>query len=137
MAVEMFRGKYVNAESATNYIDINSISEGCQMMKDAADKLNDISKKIDLLKEICNKEALSVQGVSMEDIIEMYEKNTKDMSLYISELSDTVLSTTQRVVNRKQIILNEAAKIDEQKEAALREDVDDLNLVNSQIDVNE
>ncbi len=122
MAVEMFQGQYISAESATKYIDYQTISDGCRMLDDAADKLARIARKIDQLKENCNRDTLSIQGSNMEDYIEFYEKNTNDFSVYISELSDTVMQTLERVYNRKQIVLNEAAKVEDDRAIASYEE---------------
>ena len=126
MAVELFQGKYITADDASRYIDVQTISDGCKMLNDAAQRLAKIAKKIDNLKETLDKQTLSVQGDSMEDIIEFYEKNTNDFSVYINELSTTIMEATQRVMNRKQLLLNEDAKIEEAKEAALHEDIEDI-----------
>ena len=58
----------------------------------------------------------------MEAIIEEYGKRTRDFSLYINDLSETVNTTTQRVVNRKQVIFNEEAKRLDEQEALLHLD---------------
>ncbi|MBP5678291.1 MAG: hypothetical protein J6X28_00490 [Bacilli bacterium] len=128
MAVEVFIGNYITAEDAQQYIDYNTISEGCRMMKEAAEKLSQISKKIDVLKDTCSLETISVQGKGMEKYIEPYEKDTRDMALYIQDLSSTILDATVRVLNRKQTILNEAAKLYEHKESLLRQQEEEERL---------
>ena len=121
MAIEIYRGKYISADDATKVIDMPTINDGCRMLKDASDRLERLTKKIDLLRETCSKEAISIDGSSMEELIEHYEKLTNDFSLYISDLSDALSKTTQRVVNRKQTILNEEARRLDDKEALLHE----------------
>lgn len=110
MAVERFHGKYIYGENARQYIDIDTINDACRIMKEASNKLNAISEKIDRLRELCSKDALSVDGEGMDERIEAYENFMNDFSLYIDDLSNTIRDTTQRVFNRKQIILNEEAK---------------------------
>ena len=121
MAVEMFQGEYISADSAMNYIDYQTISDGCRMLNDAADQLARIAKKIEELKKSCNKDTLSVKGQSMEETIDFYEKNTNDFSVYIYELSETLMETAERVLNRRQIVLNESAKIEDEKEIEIHD----------------
>lgn len=110
MAIEIYRGKYVTGDSAREYIDIDTINDGCKLMKSASEKLDIIQKKIDYLKEFCSKEALYIQGESLEEKINSYEKNVNNFSGYIDDLSNTIEATALRVFNRKQVILNEDAK---------------------------
>ena len=115
MAIEKFRGKYIVGENASKYIDMDTIHDGCRMMRTAAEKLAMIYKKIDHLRDVCSRDALSVQGENLENRIEAYENQINDFSLYIEDLSNVIEDTTLRVFNRKQVILNEEAKrLDEQ-----------------------
>ncbi|MBR4693255.1 MAG: hypothetical protein IKQ06_05100 [Bacilli bacterium] len=122
MAIEKYQGKYVIAEDALKVIDMPTINNGCRMLKDASEKLENLSKKIEVLKDLINRDSLSVSDSNMEAIIEEYEKRTRDFSLYINDLSETVNTTTQRVVNRKQVIFNEEAKRLDEQEALLHLD---------------
>ena len=119
MAIERFQGKYITAEDATRTIDVPTIYDGCKMMKSAADKLDVLTKKIDVLRETYNRDAFSVS----EEIVEEYEKRTNNFSLYINDLAEMIEKTTTRVANRKQIILNEEAKRLDEQEALLHNDV--------------
>ena len=122
MAIEKYQGKYVVAEDALKVIDMPTINSGCRMLKDAAEKLDNLSKKIEVLKDLINRDTLSISDSNMEAIIEEYGKRTRDFSLYINDLSETVNTTTQRVVNRKQVIFNEEAKRLDEQEALLHLD---------------
>lgn len=123
MAIEVYHGKYVTAEDVGTIIDLATINECCKTFKTVADKLETISGKIRTLKEVCNKDALSFGSRSMEDIIEQYEKSVKDLSLYLSELAQTIINTTLRVMNRKQTILNEEAiRQDKEKEKEMEQE---------------
>lgn len=123
MAIEIYQGKYVTAEDANGYIDGITISDGCMMLSDAARKLSDIVTKLQELKEDFSSANLSIQGSSMEPIIEAFVKSTMDLAQTISNLSETLSTTTQRVVNRKQVLLNEEAKVKDEQAAASPEEV--------------
>ena len=120
MAIERYIGTFVSADDATKIIDMYTINDGCRMMKEAADKLERLTKKIRLLKEACGKETFSISGTDMEEMIGTYENNTLKFSSYLSDLSDSIIATTLRVVNRKQILLNEEAKRLDKKEILLQ-----------------
>ena len=72
MVTNIYKGKYVSADDATNLIDIATIKEGCKTIKEASEQLKKITKKITQLEEICNKETLSFDGLSMEETVEAY-----------------------------------------------------------------
>ena len=118
MAVEVFKGKFVTASDASQFIDIETIMSGCSSLKQVSEKLDSTSAKIDRLRELCSKDALSIDEVGCDEAIEVYEKNIKDFSLYIDDLASTIRESTQRVVNRKQVMLNEEAKRLESKAVA-------------------
>ena len=115
MAVERYRGRYVTAEDAHDYIDQGTISAGCSQMVDAAQQLSNIAQKIEQLKEICNQEALSVQGVSLQGIIGSYGSDTSQFSGSMSGLSGQIEAATDKALNLRQTILNEEAKREDQR----------------------
>lgn len=121
MAIERYHGKYVSANTARQYIDIDSIQQGCRMMDLSSEKLKDISRKIELLKEICSKDALAFEGKGIEDKIENYRAKISDFSQYIDNLSRNISSSSLRVYNRRQVILNEESKRLDEKVAILKD----------------
>lgn len=123
MAIERYQGKYVSADDALKAIDMPTINDGCRMLKDAAERLNMLTKKIDLLGETYNRDAISVSGDNMEEVVAEYERNTTEFYNYIFDLADMLEQTTQRVVNRRQTILNEVAKQLDRKEALLHNEI--------------
>ena len=123
MAIEVYQGNFVSAENASKYIDQATINDGCRMLNEASEKLALIAKKISLLRELCSKDALNIQGQTLEEKIETYEEDTNNFSVYLSELSEYLLNATQKVVNRKQVILNEEAKAIDDKKSYLTEEI--------------
>lgn len=122
MAIDMFHGTYVDAEDAKNYIDQGTIVTGCQKMDEASNKMTQIIKKVQRLKELCSRENLSVGGLNLDEIIENLENHVEQISLYINDLSGNIVGTTQRVVNRKQVILNEEAMRQDNSEIVLHDE---------------
>ena len=115
MSIERYKGKNITAEDAKEIIDMPTISDGCKKMEEASKELEELSKKVEELKNICDREALSVNDINMECIIDNYKNYIKDFSKYIHNLSIDISETTERLVNRKQVIFNEEAKKLEQK----------------------
>ena len=110
MAIDIYKGEFATAQDASKLIDINNLKKQCGNFNEAADKLNAIADKIKVLRSICNKDALSVDGYGMEDTIDFYEKNVRDLSLYLRDLSTNLDNDSQRIINIKQVIFNEEAK---------------------------
>jgi len=117
MAIEVYHGKYVTAEEAISYFDLATINDCCKTFNTVSEKLVVIANKIKTLQDICTKDAVSFGNMNMEDNIIEYEKSVRDLSLYLSDLASTIMNTTFRVINRKQVLLNEeAAHEDKEKE---------------------
>ena len=110
MAVERYLGTYISAEDASKLIDIYTINDGVRMMRESSDKLETLAKKINLLAEYCNRDALSANGANMEEMVTEYERHTRDFAIYLQDLASALQTTSQRIFNRKQIIMNEEAK---------------------------
>ena len=123
MVTNIYKGKYVSAEDATNLIDVPTIKEGCKTIKEASEQLKKLTKKITQLEEICNKETLSFDGLSMEETIEAYKVEILFFSNYLKDLAETIETTTQKGINKQQGIYNERAKNAESKEQKKRENI--------------
>ena len=123
MAIERYVGRFITAEDANDYIDGYTISSGCEMLIEATHKLSDIATALQELKEDLSSTNLSVEGSSMEPIIEEYEKNTMDFANTLSALVDNISATTQNVINNKQIRLNEEARLKDEQQANASEEI--------------
>lgn len=123
MDIEIYKGKYVTAEDANNYIDSYTISSGCSMLSEGASKLSDMVSKLQVLKEDCSSSNLSVQGSSMEPSIDSYIKYTMDFANSIANLSENIQNATRRVLNRKQVLLNEEARAKDETQIASGEEI--------------
>ena len=123
MAVEIYRGRYVIAETALKYIDKDSIIKGCNKIKESVGQLKDIAKKIDSSMEYCSKRQLSIEGYSMEEEIEECSEDYLDTANYMEVFADAVEKAVEVALDNKQKELNiDARKKDMQiiKEVELR-----------------
>ena len=123
MAIEKYVGQYVTAEDANEYIDGYTILNSCNLLQDAARKLSDIATACQELKEYLSSANLCIQGTSMEPMIEAYEKSTMDFANTISALADTLNATTQNILNKKQIQLNEEARAKDELQKSSSEEI--------------
>ena len=110
MAIEIYRGEYVTAEDASKLIDTNSLKKQCDLLNEAAQQLDAIARKVQELRSICNKNAISVNEYSMEKEIDSYKKQITNLSSYLRKLSANLINAAQKVINRNQVIFNEKAK---------------------------
>ncbi len=123
MAVEIYTGTYVNAEEANKYIDIATIAHCCRLLKDASLRLESTSKKIINARDYCTREALFMQGETVEEPIEFCGKDFNDISSYMNDFADAILEATNRAYDKKQLELNEEARILDAQEALKNETV--------------
>ncbi len=120
MAIDIYKGTIVTAQDAHEMIDASTILSGCSSMKDVSQKLNDISFKIGTLQSLCTKENLSIDGVGFDEKIGEYQKSVQNFSLYLDDLASSITTTCEKVLNRKQVILNEEAKRQEKEQLELK-----------------
>ncbi len=114
MAIEIYQGKNVTAEDAAKFFDLPTIIHSCNKLKEAASILETTGKKIIDAKDYCTREALFMQGESFEEPIEFCGKDFNDISSYISDFAETILEATNKAMEKKQLLLNEEARVFDQ-----------------------
>lgn len=110
MAVEIYRGRYVKAESALNYIDKETIIKGCNKIKEAVGHLKDIAKNVEVSKEYCSKDNLSIEGYSMEEELVDCTEDYLDTANYMEVFSDAISKAVEVALDNKQKQLNIEAR---------------------------
>lgn len=110
MAIEIYKGKYVTAEPASNYIDASTISAHCRLIKEGIESLEKNSKKLEEAKSYCTKDAFCIENKSFEGEVEMSSYNLKTAAKYMDEFQEKMLKALERAIDKKQIELNEIAK---------------------------
>lgn len=131
MAVEIYKGRYVTAESATNYIDSGAISTSCSKIKDAASQLTKTGKKTLGAKSYCSKKHLSIEGNTMEDDIELCACDYEDAANYMETFADTILGALEKALDKKQLKLNAEAQ---RKDAEIIKQVEARQAARKKID---
>lgn len=117
MAVEIYQGTYVSAESAANYIDVATITEGINMLGQAADEYAGIGSSLIEVSGNFTNEVLSVQGATMQNSIENCGSTITDVKEKLIDIGNNILEATQKALDKKQLELNEIAKEKDQAAA--------------------
>jgi hypothetical protein len=116
MAVEVYQGTYVTAESAYNYIDVAKINSGCELLKEAADMYKSVGSTINEAAGICNNEALSVFGATMQSSIEDCGNSIIALDETINNQISMIEEAVEKALELKQQELNATAQaLDNQK----------------------
>ena len=113
MAVEIYQGTQSIAEDANNYIDSQGIISCCNSLKDISEELINLSRKFYEVAQYCNKDKLSVRGKEFQSVIENCGDKIDNAHNYIQNYIEEILKATQRAIDKKQIELNDIAKMNE------------------------
>lgn len=107
--VEIYKGKYVTAEDASKYIDVETIKRCCNSLKDGADKLNHTKERVLNAKSYCGKDSFYIDEYTYEDKAENNVDSLGNASEYISTFSNNILNALDKALEKKQLELNEIA----------------------------
>ncbi len=113
--IEPYKGPILTAEFATNYINPLPINYLCKSIQEEIEKLNSINQKIIEAKSYCSKEFLDVEGIQMEERLELNSTHLNKYIEILEEYLESVKETLKTVINEKQILLNEKAIIQERQ----------------------
>lgn len=117
MVLNIYRGKYVTAESAENYIDVEGVKKLCHNLRESAEDLKDIGKKIDSAKSSFKEKYFSLNGYSYEESCINCSDNHMYISKYLEDMAENLENGLNRTLKKLQNTLNEDARELEQKKA--------------------
>lgn len=109
MAVGIFSGIYVTAESATNYIDVASITSGCELLREAGEMLNRMGSNLEEIAGDLGADTLSVQGLTMQQPLEECGASISLVDSQLEDLAAQIMAALQIALDKKQAQLNEEA----------------------------
>lgn len=115
MAVIKYIGKYVNAEDAIVCFDYLDIETAIKNIKEGAEKLEEAAKRLKNAESYYTKETFSINGETFDNRIERCSNYFLSTAEYMEELADQVLNARLRAFNRKQVELNDEARIQDQE----------------------
>ncbi len=130
MAIEIYQGVHVTAESATNYIDIGTISSGCEQINEAAAQYTNVGKELSAAAGNLSADALSVNETTMQASVEDCGNQICSINAKLSSFASSILDATNRALDKKQLELNQIAEAKDQAiiaELAAREAANETN----------
>ena len=117
MTVDIYKGKYVTAESAYSYIDAEAIIKKYNELKNLAKKISTNSKQVEYSRDFCSPSAFSINGKSYADKVEYCEKKFNHSAQEIDDYANELLSSLKKALDQKQMELNEIAKKEDKQKA--------------------
>lgn len=118
MAVEIYQGQYVTAESATSYIDVGTISSGCEQLSQAAEQFSSLGNNLSESASGLSEDALSVNGDTMQSAVEECGSQMSSIEGQLSGYIATIMSATESALDKKQLELNQIAEAQDKAMAA-------------------
>ena len=115
MAVIKYIGKYVNAEDAITSFDYLEIENALKNLKEGAQKLEDAAKRMRNAESYYTKETFSINGETFDGKIERCSNYFMSTAVYMEELAELVRTARLKAYNRKQVLLNDEARILDQE----------------------
>lgn len=115
MAVIKYIGKYVNAEDAITSFDYLEIENALKSLKEGAQKLEDAAKRMRNAESYYTKETFSINGETFDGKIERCSNYFMSTAEYMEELAELVKNARLKAFNRKQVLLNDEARILDQE----------------------
>lgn len=115
MAVIKYIGKYVNAEDAIASFDYLEIENALKNIKEGAQKLEDAAKRMRNAESYYTKETFSINGETFDGKIERCSNYFMSTAEYMEELAELVRNARLKAFNRKQVLLNDEARILDQE----------------------
>lgn len=115
MAVIKYVGKYVNAEDAITSFDYLEIENALKNLKEGAQKLEDAAKRMRNAESYYTKETFSINGETFDGKIERCSNYFMSTAEYMEELAELVRNARLKAFNRKQVLLNDEARILDQE----------------------
>ena len=116
MEVERFRGKYVEADDANQYIDMASIYNTISDIRKEIERLENIESGIDSSSNNLRKENLSFFVKDMEEDVVVMRETIKDNINKLNNYIEILSNETNEALNKKQIELNEFEEKREREE---------------------
>lgn len=113
--VEIYKGKFVDAEDAEKYIDVDTIRKCCESLKDGAERLSHTKDRVINAKSFCGRDSFYIGEYTYEDQAEKNATSLRNASEYIEEFSVNVLNALEKALDKKQTELNEVAKEEDLK----------------------
>lgn len=115
-ALQPYQGRYVNAKSASDDLDLATILAGCDAVDSEAGNITDISQNLSNAAGDLTVQTFSIDGVSVGTKAEEYCNSINDVKSWIEDGTSSIRSAAEAAYNRLQEQYNEEARQKDQAE---------------------
>ena len=113
MNVDIYESPLITANSALSMINPLPITNACNELREELDILLRIKERILEAKSYSSKENIYIEGMNIEERLELNCNNIQKAILYIEDYIHYVETALTKAIDEKQIELNEQAKKEE------------------------
>ena len=113
MNVEVYESPFITANSALSIINPLPITNACNELREELDVLMRIKERILEAKSYSSKENFYIEGLDMEERLEVNCNNLQKIILHIEDYIYYVENALKKAIDQKQLELNEQAKKEE------------------------
>ena len=115
MNVEIYKGKHVVAESASNYIDVDSILQGYQELKEVANRMKNTGEKVVSTSDSFDNTNLFITGKKFDQSVKDCGDDITVSSQTLSDFADQILFEMNQALDKKQLELNREARLQDEE----------------------
>ena len=115
MEVEIYESPFITANDARNSINPLPILNDCNKIREELDTLTITKNRLLEAKSYLTREFFYVEGLDMEDRLEMNVENLQKVMEHIEEYVLEMEDALQKAILEKQMEFNEIAKREEQQ----------------------
>ena len=113
MNVDVYESPYITANSALSMINPLPIKNACSELREELDALMRVKERILEAKSYSSKDNFYIEGINMEERLEVNCTNLQKIILHIEDYINYVEIALNRAIDQKQLELNEQAKKEE------------------------
>ena len=113
MNVDVYESPYITANSALSMINPLPIKNACSELREELDVLMRVKERILEAKSYSSKDNFYIEGINMEERLEVNCTNLQKIILHIEDYINYVEIALNKAIDQKQLELNEQAKKEE------------------------
>jgi hypothetical protein len=117
---ERYIGRYVSADSASNYIDAKGIIEGANNIKKELEEFSNLSGDVRTAGSDLTPNTLCIDGLDCSPLVDEVATLIKDKYTTMLGNLDEIIAAAERTYNAKQEEYNQSARYRDQQEANRR-----------------
>lgn len=114
--LQPYNGKFVSAQSASNYLDIESIYAGCDVVDTESENMTTITNKMSSITSKLDVNNFSVDGSTMLDTSDKCCDDILSVKSLINEATSQIRSACEAAYNNLQSQLNYNAQVQDRNE---------------------